>query len=146
MALFNASYPAVPAGIRFYNYGADADLNNNGQIEAGETAPLIPGIVPNFMAAAAGNALYRALGGIAAIRVTVGTRPGRLWGTNTFTDIAVASGNPAFQQNDLVVTDVSARAPAGTYLRTLDANHSSMKSRALAQEIFNRIKSDFPLR
>ena len=145
MAVFNANYPAIPSGIRFYNYGADADLNNNGRIEASETAPLIPGIVPDSMAAAAGNALYRALGSIGAIRVTVGTRPGRLWGTNTFTDISVATATP-FQQNDLVVTDASARAPGGTYLRTLNANHSSMKSQALAQEIFNRIKADFPLR
>jgi hypothetical protein len=69
-----------------------------------------------------------------------------LWGTNTYTSIEVATANTPFQQNDLVVTESSARAPIGQYLRTLDANHSSMKTEAIAREILNRIGSDFPVR
>ena len=144
MAAFNALYPAVPGAVRFYNYGADADLNNNGTIQANETAELLPSFLPNSSLAAAGTAMYRALGSVAAIKVTVGTRPGRLWGTNTFTSIEVAPANGPFQLNDLVVTETSAHSPSGTYVGSRDANHSSMKTEALAREILDRIKAEFP--
>jgi triacylglycerol lipase len=146
MAAFNASYPSVPGEVRFYNYGADADLNGNGTIQANETAEMIPGIVPDGSAAAAGTAMYRAIGNVAAISVTRGTRPGRLWGTNTFTSIDVSAANPTFQRNDLVTSVSSARSPGGTFLGQRAANHSSMKTQALASTILQRIVSDFPNR
>jgi hypothetical protein len=149
MAQFNEDYPGIPGGILFYNYGADADLNHNGRIEAGETADLLTvlGInLPPAMAAAAGTAMYRAIGNTASIRVTVGTRPGRIWGVNTFTAIEVASVNSPFAVNDLVVSAASAHSPMGSYLDTLAANHSSMKSTALASTILQHIISDFPNR
>ncbi|PYQ59936.1 MAG: hypothetical protein DMF58_09840 [Acidobacteria bacterium] len=145
MAAFNAMFPSVPGDVRFYNYGADADLNHNGHIESGETVDLIPGYVPGFMAAAAGTAMYRAIGNVASIKVSVGTRPGRLWGTNTFTSIEVASTNNPFAVNDLVCSVASAHSPSGSFLAQLAANHSSMKSTALASTIFQHILSDFPI-
>ena len=48
--------------VRFYNYGANADLNGNGTIQSNETAELLPNL--GFITAAAGNAL-----------VIVGSRP-----------------------------------------------------------------------
>lgn len=144
MATFNATYPSVPPGVRFYNQGADADLNNNGRISAAEALPLIPEGVPDGMASAAATAMYRAIGRIASIRVTPGTRGP--WGLNEFTSIEVATTNSPFHENDLVTSVASSRAPGGTYLGTRNANHSSMKSTVLAQEILNRIKSDYPVR
>jgi triacylglycerol lipase len=146
MAVFNATYPSVPGSVKFYNYGADADLNHNGRIEANETADLIPGIVPNGMASAAGTAMYRAIGNVASIRMVYGTRPGRLWGTNSFTDIQVAATNNPFAVNDLVTSVPSAHSPGGIFLAQLGANHSSMKTTALASTILQRILADFPIK
>ena len=144
MARFNATYPNVPRGVKFYNYGADADLNDDRVISAAETEPLIPAMTPNGIARAAGNAMYNAIGRIAAISIT----PGRRWifGMNHFTSIEVARLNPFFHANDLVTSIESAVSPGGNYLGTRDGNHSSMKSNALAQQILNRIKSDYPVR
>lgn len=144
MAAFNARFPSQPGGVRLYNYGADADLNNDGTISSGEASGVIPNIP--FVASTAGTVLYRVLGNVASITVVRGTRPGRLWGTNSFTSIDVAATNPAFHQNDLVVSVPSSRAPSGTFLAQLDANHGSMKSQALAQTILQRIVSEFPNR
>ena len=144
MAAFNMRFPSVPGGVRFYNYGADADLNNDGRISRAEASELIPGIP--FVAEAAGTALYRVIGNVAAITLVRGTRPGRLWGTNEFTSINVAAANPGFHENDLVTSVPSSRSPSGTFLAQLNANHSSMKSQALAQTILQRIISDFPNR
>ncbi len=144
MARFNATYPRLPGGVRFYNFGADADLNNDGRITAAEAAPLIPGIVPDGMASNASTHLYRAIGRIAAISITPGRRG--LWGLNHFTSIEVARLNPTFHLNDLVTSVPSSRAPGGTFLGALNANHSSIKSQALARLILNRILADYPVR
>jgi triacylglycerol lipase len=146
MAIFNVTYPGVPGDVRFYNYGANADLNGNGRIEANETVDMIPGIVPNGMAAAAGNAMYRAIGNVAAIRMVYGTRPGRIWGTNAFTDIQVTATNNPFQVSDMVCSVTSAHSPSGNFLAQLAANHSSMKTTALANTILQHILSDFPIK
>jgi hypothetical protein len=146
MAIFNATYPSVPGGILFYNYGANADLNGDFVIQASETFGLIPDIVPNNMAASAGNAMFGAIGNVAAIRMVYGTRPGRMWGTNEFTDIQVTATNNPFQVNDLVTSVTSARSPGGIFLAQLAANHGTMKTPALAGTILSHIKSDFPIK
>lgn len=142
MAGFNARFPGVPGSVRFYNYGADADLNNNGEISTAEATELLPGVP--FVASAIATHMYRVIGNVAAISVTRGTRPGRLWGTNTYTAINVATPTTTFQENDLVVSVNSAHSPTGTFLAQLNANHSSMKTENLAQTILARIVSDFP--
>jgi len=144
MARFNATYPSIPSDIRFYNYGGDADLNNNGRISAAEALPLIPGGVPDGMASNAATAMYRAIGRIASISITPGTRGP--WGINHFTSIEVATTNAPFHENDLVTSVPSSQSPGGTYLGTREANHSSIKSTVLAQQILDRIKSDYPIR
>ena len=90
--------------------------------------------------------MYRAIGNVASIKVVVGTRPGRIWGTNTFTDIQVASTNNPFKVNDLVVAVTSAMSPGGVFLGQRAANHSSMKSTDLASTILQHILSDYPIR
>jgi triacylglycerol lipase len=141
MAGFNQSYPNVPGGTLFYNYGADADLNDNGHIEAGETVELLPGFLPNPIASTAGTAMYRAIGNVASIRIK---RTSLFWGLTSFTTIEVAAVNNPFALNDLVVSVTSAHSPTGTYLSTRDANHSSMKSTTLASTILQHILTDFP--
>jgi len=144
MAVFNATYPSVPSDVKFYNYGGDADLNNDGRVSAQEALPLLPGILPDGMATAAATAMYRAIGRIASISITPGTRGP--WGLNEFTSIEVATTNQPFHENDLVTSVPSSQAPGGTYLGTRNANHSSIKSQVLAGQILNRIKSDYPIR
>lgn len=145
MARFNATYPSVPSEVRFYNYGGDADLNNNGRISAAEARPLVESsMVTDATLAAAATAMYRAIGRIASISITPGTRGP--WGINHFTSIEVSALNAPFHENDMVTSVPSAHSPGGNYLGTRDANHSSIKSTALAQQILDRIKSDFPLR
>jgi hypothetical protein len=78
--------------------------------------------------------------------VTPRTRPGRIWGTNEYTAIEVAGANTVFQVNDLVTSVTSSRSPGGIFLAQLAANHSSMKSQALAGTILRHILSDFPNR
>jgi triacylglycerol lipase len=142
MAAFNSRFPSVPGSVRFYNYGADADLNNDREISTAEATELITGVP--FVASAIATHMYRAIGNVASILVVRGTRPGRIWGTNTFTAIEVDSPTMIFQENDLVVSVNSARSPMGTFLAQLNANHSSMKTENLAQTILTRIVSDFP--
>ena len=145
MARFNASFPSIPSEVRFYNYGADADLNNNGAISAAEARPLLESsVVPDSTLAAAANAMYNAIGRIATISITPGARGP--WGVNKFTSIEVANTNTPFHENDLVTSVPSSQAPGGTYLGTRDANHSSIKSPALAQQILDRINADYPNR
>jgi pimeloyl-ACP methyl ester carboxylesterase len=145
MARFNATYPSIPSGIRFYNYGGDADLDNNGRITAAEAAPLIESaFVPDSTIANASTHLYRVIGRIASISITPGTRGP--WGINHYTSIEVATTNATFHENDLVTSVPSSQAPGGTYLGTRNANHSSLKSQVLAGQILNRIKSDYPIR
>jgi triacylglycerol lipase len=145
MAHFNQTYSGIPGNILFYNFGADADLSGNGLIEVSETSEFITSsLVSDSTKAAAGTALYRAIGNVASISVVTAQTPGRLWGTNTYTKIDVASVNKPFAKNDLVTSVQSAQSPFGTYLSTLGANHSSMKSESLASTILAHIISDFP--
>lgn len=143
MARFNTDYPSIPSDIRFYNFGGDADLDNSGVISAAESLPLLPASLPNGMASTAATAMYNAIGRIATISITPGTRGP--WGLNHFTSIEVASTNTPFHENDLVTSVPSAHAPGGEYVETREGNHSSIKSTDLAQKIFDRIKSDYPI-
>lgn len=141
MATFNEKYPKIPEKVRFYNYGADADLNNNQTISTDEAVPLIPDTIESIASSSA-TAMYRILGNAAKIKVTKGGRG--LWGLDKFTSIEVDTQNSTFVENDLVTSILSAHAPTGTFLSIKDANHSTIKSAVLANEIIDRIKIDYP--
>ena len=143
MAVFNGWFPTIPAGIKFYNYGADADLSGNGRIESSETSDLIPWFIPGFLSTPAANAAYQLLGKAATVRLTYAPA---LWGSSTVTDIEVSSWNNPFLVNDLVTTARSANAPSGFYIATKKANHTTIKSAATAAEILQRILNDYPNR
>ena len=143
MADFNRNYSSVPSGVRFYNYGADANANGNDRIEKSEAVPLMPAAVPAFLMEPSATSVYRVIGNVATIRLT--TAPA-LWGSGTWTSIDVARINNPFAYNDLVVSEASAHSPSGTYLGNEVANHSSIKSTSIADRILQRIASDDPNR
>jgi triacylglycerol lipase len=143
MATFNARFSTVPGDVKFYNYGADADLSGNGRIESNETSGLIPWFVPGFLSTPAANAAYQLLGKAATVRLTYSPA---ILGSATVTDIEISSWNNPFLVNDLVTTARSANAPSGFYLGTKKANHTTIKSAATAEEILQRILSDYPNR
>jgi triacylglycerol lipase len=143
MEKFNGWFPTIPNGIKFYNYGADADLSGNGRIESSETSELIPWFVPGFLSTPAANSVYQLLGKAATVRLTYSPA---IMGSATVTDIEISSWNNPFLVNDLVTTARSANAPSGVYLGTKKANHTTIKSAATAAEILQRILSDYPNR
>lgn len=150
MAHFNNRFPGVPpkANILFYNFGADADLNHNGTIEHDSTREKdeTADADQTVFSPARATAVYKTLGTAASIRITLGKRPGRLWGENTFTDISIASSTTSFEVNDLITTATSAQSLGGVNLSQtpLSANHFSIKSSTLASTILQHILADFP--
>jgi hypothetical protein len=143
MAIFNNWFPRVPDGVKFYNYGADADLSGNKQIESNETSGLIDWWIPGFVTTPSANATYQVLGKAATARLTYSPA---MWGSATVTDIEISSWNNPFLVNDLVTTARSANAPSGVFIGPKKANHSTIKSAATAAEILQRILSDYPNR
>lgn len=127
VARFNAGHHSIPAGIALASIGADADLNGDGSVTGAEAAALpLPAPIANFF--------YQLIGyGEQAIVVTV--TPGD-WGTFTFPSIDFSI--TPFVKNDVLVSELSAHF--GTYLATVPANHSTIKSRILAEVIVDRIK------
>ena len=84
--------------------------------------PATPLPRPAGRAAAAGTRWVRPIGNVAAIRMVYGPRPGKLWGTNSFTDSQVTATNSPFQVNDMVTSVTSARSPSGSFLAQLAAD------------------------
>ena len=122
---FNASHHNIPSGIQLRSFGSDADLNRDGSISGNEAEPY-----PRLFAAFT----YQLIGhGERVVVITV--TPGD-WGTFTFPSIDI-SVTP-FVVNDTLVSELSANF--GTYISTLPANHSTMKSRILGEVIVDRIK------
>jgi triacylglycerol lipase len=121
---FNARHHST-AGAELASFGANADLNNDHAISAAEAAPY------NRLFAAF---CYQLIGqGERAIVVTV--TPGD-WGELVFPSIDISI--TTFVPNDTLVSELSAMF--GTYLGTRAANHSTIKSRNLAEFIVERIK------
>ncbi len=140
-AIFNFRYGTVPNGIQVHCYGAGADVNGDGFIDAGEALQL-----PSALSTAAvATVFYNIVGNEAPVKVTFGTQTIHLWGDISFSTIDVdVSLN--FRKNDVLVSTVSSAAPFGTYAGTLAANHTTIKSRDLAGVILRQIAADYPNR
>jgi pimeloyl-ACP methyl ester carboxylesterase len=143
MAVFNAATP-FPGDVKFYNFSADADLNNDGFISASENHvyPNVLFIGGNSMAAAA----YRTLNNVMSIKVV----------TKYITDSTgyPISSYPSLEPdatistplgNDLAVTFWSAQHPAGVFVGAVKADHTTIKQQQQAQGILSRIKADYPI-
>lgn len=136
-AIFNLRYGSIPGGIHAYCYGADADSNGDHIIDATESAELTSPVVATV--------LYNIIGNELPVKVTFGTKSVHLWGDISFSLIDVdVSRN--FTKNDVFVSTGSAVAPFGSYLATLTANHTTIKSSALATAILQRIVAEYPNR
>lgn len=131
VALFNLFNPGVPPGTAFYSYGADADLNHNRFISVDEAQELPPNAT---VASVWGTITYNFIGhGERAIVISL---PPDEWGENTFSGIDLEL--TPFVPNDTLVSNRSAEF--GCYIRTIAANHSTIKSKGMALEILEHIK------
>lgn len=139
MTAFNAAN-ALPGGIKYYAYGADADWNGDGEISNAEAEGMIPGAL-NF-AIRTGTLLYQVLCCVEDITVT---RMTNFFGLNEWHVInPVWSGFYHF--NDMAVTRESAMHPRFTWKTLYDLNHSTIKTGVPAQDVLDQIKADFPVK
>lgn len=148
MRTFNTTN-LFPAGIRFYTYGADADVDNDGAITFAEQTPLfdglnIPGLDPLVLEPAeAATLAYHLLRDVASIRVE---RHTDFWGLNEW-HVIIPNATASAQDNDLVVTDTSSQHTGQhQHFGPRDFNHSSIQNDTTMASILTQIKSDFPLR
>lgn len=138
--VFNDANP-LPGPVKLYTHGADADLDDDGEITADEAAPLID--LPLVDNGELGSLLYRILRDVSSIEVA---RQTNLWGLNEWHEISpVATTTP--QDNDLSVTDTSSRHPSQVqHFGPVDRNHSNIKDGDSIQAVLERIRADFPVR
>lgn len=148
---FNLINP-VPSEVKFYTYGADADLDHDGNITVDEAQPLLPhndlaadfGFAP-LNANITGTVSYHLLRDVSTIYVTERVIPNEI--------IRIPTISP--QLNDLVVTDNSSKHPSqrqhfgssGQWLeseRWLQANHRNFKRPQTIDKLLERIRTDFP--
>jgi hypothetical protein len=121
---FTRQYPVIPPGIDYVSLGADADLNHDETISIGEAVPLNAALCDWFHGAI-GNSQ----------RVTV------YWLIRGWGNFAIGIGHATFGPwvtNDCFVP-VQSAAVDGRYLGTVAGNHSTIKSRAVADTIIGRI-------
>jgi len=132
-----AAAAALNMGVRgnisnTYTFGASADLNGDNDLTANESA----GLFPSFLHFDAQRA-WRVMRDFSAAPIlSIVTKPGVLWGTNTVLTYATIRA-PAPQPNDIVVTLNSANpgyaSPQGNVL----ANHSTIKRRDVIEKILD---------
>lgn len=104
-----------------YTFGADADLNHDGQLTANEMAPY------SSLAHRALERAWRVLRTFQEAPMTLTTVPGHVWGTRTVLTYTTVL-NPEPQANDIVVTENSANPGYGTPLGNSGANHNTVRS------------------
>jgi pimeloyl-ACP methyl ester carboxylesterase len=145
-AFNNSLSPKLMAGVKYYNFAADANggLSHTTPPFGVECQPLVPDVSlgPVFDPDKECAALYFTLGNVKSLVVTqqaVKDPDAAYFVTN----IDVAQTTASFQENDLAVTVASAQDPSATYLGQLFANHSSVKSKAVMQGILSRIAADY---
>ena len=133
---------AIPNGVKFYTYGADADLDNDGDITVAEANPLIPNRFP-INAARQGTVLYHILRDVSTITLDEDRIPSI--GIVFRREIErVPTTSP--QINDLAVTETSSQHPSQLqHFGPLDRNHRNVKDPETMDSILNTIRNDFPV-
>ncbi len=132
-----AATAALSMGLRgnisnTYTFGADADLNGDSDLTMNESAGLFPGVA--HYAAERAWRVMREFGSAPILSIV--TKPGVLWGTNTVLTYATVRA-PLPQANDIVVTLGSANPGYGSPQGNVMANHSTIKSDALIEQILD---------
>lgn len=139
----------LPAGLRFYSYGADADLDQVGA-DSDEQAPLDNSEMAAFLSdvpqaanrVARGNLLYRLIRDQATIRVERRVLP--------LTDIIVGlelldTPTETPQTNDLVVSTTSSWLGYEPHAN-VDGDHKNIKDSLMFRRILDNIQDAFPVR
>ena len=102
---YNPNLPVIPGHIKYYNFAADADLNDDGHISSAEFTPLLPNItIIGGTLKTMANAMYHALGTIAEvdIKIVPGTT---FWGAPTaFTALEVTAPTTSFPTTPTLTT------------------------------------------
>ena len=159
---FNQEIGTPPSDVKFYTYGADADLNGDGDIDDAEVDPVLPafpiiGNVPGYNRAEAGTASYHLLRDVSTVNIR---RVARERSSAPFlppklvkeTDIIRFPIYPR-QLNDIIVTNNSSRlgldenreehlGPENNWLRR---NHGSIKFPDVMDRVLERIRRDEPV-
>lgn len=150
MAAFNQTESDLPDGLLFYSYGADADVDHSGTITLDETSKFFEkcgvDLISDDTKVEVAAMLYRTIANVASITVT--SLPGQPWNhPDGFSDIELDTVTTSFAVNDFVVSAASAEWPDSShYLGTVLANHTTIKSAAVAEAIVNHIHELFPNR
>lgn len=136
---------AVPSGLTtWYSAGADADLDNDGDIGFLEAYPLNSYFgIPVPGADGIANLAYHTLGNAAELNSTLTTING---GAEYWDLVTVKTPNQGFLLNDIAVTASSAHCPIGTSLGILDKNHGSIYTgQDVLDLILGNLQNQFPL-
>jgi pimeloyl-ACP methyl ester carboxylesterase len=132
-----AATTALSMGLRgnisnTYTFGANADLNGDNDLTMNESAGLFPGA-----AHYAAERAWRVMRDFSSAPIlSIVKKPGVLWGTNTVLTYATVLA-PSPQPNDIVVTLGSANPGYGSPQGNVMANHSTIKSGALINQILD---------
>jgi pimeloyl-ACP methyl ester carboxylesterase len=118
-----------------FTFGANADLNGNGELENSEAAGLFPvSSLTGYGARRSWNVM-RNFASASVLSTT--TVSGKLWGSRTtLTYTAIETGTP--QENDIVVTLRSANPAYGIPSGNSRNNHGTIKNRANINTILDK--------
>lgn len=139
---FNRITP-FPPDVRFYNYAADADINDDQEISGAEnqTYPNRFGIDGDAFA----DGAYRILRNVAEIEIVSTTISVLGYPIRTFETMDVLTPTNSPKDNDLSVTVESAQHPSGIFVGQIDTDHSGIKSGDVISGILSRIRADFQI-
>jgi pimeloyl-ACP methyl ester carboxylesterase len=152
MRAFNSSN-SFRSDIKFYTYGADADLppHGDGNISVGEAIPLIPNISGFIDAGVAGTAQYHILRDVSIVKLRKITGSLGIVIKKEFERVPTT----APQLNDLVVTDNSSKHPSQLQhfgpdpsdpsKLWLQRNHRNFKNPETMNRVLEQIRRDFPV-
>lgn len=155
MQNFNRDSP-FPSEVKFYTYGADADLPpRDGNITVAEAPSLLPHFPPVFDAGEQGTVLYYLLRDVSTVRLIEERLPfpPRIVFRRELGRVPTTSP----QLNDLAVTDTSSQHPSQLqhFSPSLDEsdpsddflqnNHRRVKNPELINSILNTIRRNFPV-
>ena len=148
MDAFNNSLPPkLMAGVKYYNFAADADSDASHTTPpyGVQCLPLVPDLQlgPIFDRDSECAALYFTLGNVKSLVMTQQLVMKDDDPPYVMTNIGIKEATATFQENDLAVTVASAQDASATYLGQLFANHSTIKSKAVMQGILSRIAADY---
>lgn len=140
-----------PSDINFYSYGADSDLDGNGDINDAEADPFFPPSFPFvYNRAEAATTAYHLLRDVSTVRLVRDTRlrisfapiggGAKEEEVNELVRFATSG-----QLNDLAVTDNSSKLGNEEHFGSFERNHRNIKDPATMDRVLEKIRRDFPV-